>query len=441
MNDMNFCHKLYDDIVKLYSDTSLYRITTYEDNLYKLKIEYIPVGFSEHIDNIKALGNISSYARFGLKNHLCKINAEVYTKESGESSLGLYFYSDLKTVCYNLSNDKWYLENGNVKKKIIIFSKNDVYSKSNTNYRLYPTSFKDLKIFPKELISVLLPYFTESYIWKDFINDNFFPPVRFNELDLYYNKKDYLEKTFKLNLPKSINKLPLKQSYALCCAVKYIKPEQQQQIFSLKFDFDKSYNIDKRKRKSIAALYLKSLLSARLKEIDKSIVNDYIDFSLQQRRPVDILAGKRKIIALHNELAKEIIRKANGRCKIIIPDTPLKYLKLPEEFTLLATQKALTDEGNINYNCVGGYGKKIASGKCVVYSANVQGERLTIEIRCRKAKKRYKFYVSQCYKAYNQPCSEDVLAYVNSCLENCSEKAIDRYLKTVTEEKRMTKSE
>lgn len=431
MNDINFCHKLYNDIIKTYQDTFTYRITTYEDNPYKSRIEYIPIGFSEHIDNIKALDGISSYARFSLKKHLCKINAEVYTKESGESSLELYVYSDLKIICYNLSNDKWYLENGNVKKKIIIFSKNDVYSMSNTNYRLYPTSFKDLNIFPKGLISVLLPYFTESHIWKDFINDNFFPPVRFNELDLYYNKKDYLEKTFKLNLPKSINKLPLKQSYALCCAVKYIKTEQQQRIFSLKFDFDKSYNIDKRKRKSIAALYLKSLLSARLKGIDKSIVNDYIDFSLQQRRPVDIFAGKRKIIALHNELADEIIMKSNKRCKVEIPNTPLKHLKMPKEFVLLKTQKALIDEGKINHNCVGGYGKMITSGQCVVYSANIRNEHLTIEIRFRKLRNSYKFYVSQCYKAYNTPCSEDVLAYVNECLENCSEKAITKYLKTV----------
>lgn len=67
MKDINFCHKLYDDIIKTYQDTFAYRITTYEDNPYKSRIEYIPVGFSEHIDNIKALDGISSYARFSLK--------------------------------------------------------------------------------------------------------------------------------------------------------------------------------------------------------------------------------------------------------------------------------------------------------------------------------------------------------------------------------------
>lgn len=174
-------------------------------------------------------------------------------------------------------------------------------------------------------------------------------------------------------------------------------------------------------------------MGARLKGIEQSIINDYIDFSLQQGKPIDIFANKKKIITLHNELTKEIIEKANKRCKIIIPDTPLKYLKLPKEFVLLATRKALRNEGNLNHNCVGGYGKAITSGKCVVYSANIQDEHLTIEIRCRKAKSHYELYVSQCYKAYNQPCSEDTLAYVNDCLKQCSKRAIDKYLKKATD--------
>lgn len=304
------------------------------------------------------------------------------------------------------------------------------------NYRYYPTNFKDLNIFPKELIPILIPYFTETYIWKDFVADSFFPPVRLTEMCLYHNKKDYLEKTFSLScLPKSVNKLPLNQSYAICCALKYIKPEQQQLIFTLKYDFNLEYNIDKRKRKSIATSYLKELLSARLVDINSSVISDYIDFSLQQCRPVDILVGKRKIINLHNEITEEIIRKSNMHSKITIPETPLKYLKLPEEFVLLKTQKALINEGKINCNCVGGYGKKIISGKCVVYSANIQNEHLTIEIRFRKIKNTYEFYVAQCYKACNKSCSPDILAYVKECLVKCSDKAISKYIKSLKRKK------
>ena len=40
MNDVIFCHKLYDDLMKIYKDTSMYRITTYKDNPFLSK-EYV----------------------------------------------------------------------------------------------------------------------------------------------------------------------------------------------------------------------------------------------------------------------------------------------------------------------------------------------------------------------------------------------------------------
>lgn len=428
MNDVIFCHKLYDDLMKIYKDTSMYRITTYKDNPYKSQIECIPAGLNELVDKITALTSVSSYVQLELRNPVFILELEVYTKKTGECSLEIYIYSDIKTVYYNLPSKNWHLKTGCNKKKIIVFSEKDIYSMRNMNGKYYPTNFKDLRIFPKELVSVLMPHFTETHIWKDFIADDFFPPVKLNELCLYHNKKDYLQKIFKLSLPKSINKLSLNQSYAICCALKYIKPEQQQIIFSLKFDFDMEYNIDKRKRKSIAADYLKRLLFERLVDIKISIVNDYIDFSLQQSRPIDMLVGKGKVISLHNEIAEEIIRKSNQCSKIIIPETPLKYLKLPKEFVLIKTQKALIDEGKINHNCVGGYGKKITSGKCVIYSANIRDEHLTIEIKFRKVKNEYKFYIAQCYKACNQPCSPDTLEYVKKCLAECTDKAVRKYI-------------
>lgn len=433
MSDVDFCYKLYDDIIKAHSDTSAYRITIDDDNSYKATIEYIPVGFYELIANIKALGSISQYVRLSLNNHLFKIKIEVYVRDSGEGSLTLRVYSGLRTVYYNLSRDKWSLLDGITERKIIFYSRNDVYTIIGSEVGCYPTNFKDLRRYPQKLVSVLLPYFTDTYIWKDFVKDEFFPPVKLDELCLYHNKKEYLERTFSTSLPKSINKLPLKQSYAICCAIKYVSPEQQQFILSTAFDFDENYNIDKRKRKSIAATYLKSFLSARFTKIDHCVIDDYVDFSLQQGKLVNVLAGKRKIVSLHDELAEEIMRKSYKHCKISIPNTPLKHLNLPKEFVMLKTQKALTLESKINHNCVCAYGDMITSGKCVIYSANIQSEHLTIDIRFKKTKNGYKFYISQCYKAYNQRCSEYALAYVNECLDNCSEKAINAYLKSERE--------
>ena len=118
MNDVNFCHKLYDDIMKIYNDTFAYRVTTYEDNPFKAQIEYIPVGFNDLINHITALDSISSCVQFDLKESVFLLNIEVCTKETGECYLIIHVYSKLKTVCYDLSSKDWNLKTGNIQKKI-----------------------------------------------------------------------------------------------------------------------------------------------------------------------------------------------------------------------------------------------------------------------------------------------------------------------------------
>lgn len=122
--------------------------------------------------------------------------------------------------------------------------------------------------------------------------------------------------------------------------------------------------------------------------------------------------------------------KANRSSKTQIRETPLKYLKMPKEFVRLKTQEALIAEGKRNHNCVGGYWKRVLEGKSLIYSADIQNEHLTIEIRFCKTRsktKKYNFYINQCYKAYNRPCSPSVLEYVKECLESNSENAIKEF--------------
>lgn len=88
-------------------------------------------------------------------------------------------------------------------------------------------------------------------------------------------------------------------------------------------------------------------------------------------------------------------------------------------------------EGERNHNCVGGYVDRINKGKCIVYAADIDGEHLTIDIRCRKSRKKnkkYDFYVCQCYKSYNRSCKSETLQYVKDCVENSSEKAEQKYI-------------
>lgn len=428
----NFCKNLYDDILKTYQDSQKYRITADENNgSSRLFIEYIPVGLKESLKTInRCLENEVSFIKFQLKNPVFKISIRLSAKESGENYLFLKVYK-VKTFNVDILYNNSYLEYGNYSNELLVYSENSVYSiKYNNKY--YPATFKSFRNFPDELIAVLAKYFfPQTYIWKDFVKDRFFPPIRITELCKFYNKRDYLEKTFDLCLPKSVNKLPLKQSYAACCALKYINDEQAQPLFSSQFDFSEKNNIDKRKRKPIAEMYLYALMANRFHDENmKNIIEDYIYYSLQMNVKMDVFAGKKKIIRLHDELAEKIMLRANRSSKTKIKETPLKYLKMPKEFVRLKTQRALMAEGMRNHNCVGGYWKRVLEGKSLIYSADIQDEHLTIEIRFRKTRsktKKYNFFINQCYKAYNRPCSPSVLEYVNKCLENNSENAIKEF--------------
>lgn len=429
----NFCKDLYDDIAKIYQGSQKYRIIANEDDdSNNLFIEYIPAGFKDTAENInRCFENVASFIQLQLKNPSFKIYVNFSTKESGENYLAIKVYK-VKIFYVDVFHDNSYLEHGNYSNELLIYSENSIYSK-NYNNKYYPATFKSLRNFPDELIAVLAKYFFRgTSVWKDFVKDRFFPPIKIAEVCKFYNKKDYLDKTFDLCLPKSVNKLPLSQSYAACCALKYVNDEQTQLLFSSQFDFSVKYNIDKRKRKSIGAKYLCALMSRSFpNENMQSIIGDYIYYSLLMNVKINVFAGKKKTIRLHDELAEKVMLKANRSSKTKIKETPLKYLEMPKEFVRLKTQRALIAEGMRNHNCVGGYWKRVSEGKSLIYSATIQDEHLTIEIQFRKSRskiKKYNFYVNQCYKAYNRPCSPGVLEYVNECLERNSEKAIEEFI-------------
>lgn len=426
----NFCKVLYDDIFKNYKDSQKYRITASEDEYSNsLLIEYIPAGIKDFIKTINAFSNTSSYIQIILKEPIFKINIKYWKKEK---YLAIRVISNVKQIWVNTLDENYHLSTKTATENtVLVHSENAIYS-INYNNKYYPASFKSLRNFPDELIAVLAQhFFPKTFLWKDFVKDRFFPPVKITELCEFYNKKDYLEKTFGLCLPKSVNKLPLNKSYAACCALKYVNDEQTSLILSSQFDFSGKYNIDKRKRKSIGEKYLYALMSKRFSDENMlNIVEDYIYFSLQLNEQIDVFAGKKKMIRLYDEMAEKVISKANRSSKTKIKESPLKYLKMPKEFVRLKTKEALIAEGKCNHNCVGGYWNYVLEGKSLIYSATVQSEHLTIEIRFRKTRsksKKYNFYISQCYKAYNKPCSPNVLEYVKECLESSSENAIKEF--------------
>lgn len=328
------------------------------------------------------------------------------------------------------NNITWEISNKSVQKTILIFE-NNVYS-VNQKEKYYPVSVHDLEFFPMEIKETIFSAYSGNNSWKDFISENFYPPIKLVELTEYHNKKDYCEKLFNVRLPQSANKIPFKLLYALCCSKDYIHPEQFLLLFSWKVSINYDITPSKRKKKHIAKKYLKTFFKSRIENINEYILTDYIDMSIEMKQPIDITAGKKRIQTLHNELIDRTLAKEYRGIELSIPQTPMKYLCLPKEFILLKNKKALILEGKLNHNCVGTYVNRINSGHSIVYAATIKGEHLTIEIKYRKSKSKklpYKIYVSQCYKAYNKVPDKDITEYVKDCVDMAAPKAIELFLK------------
>lgn len=234
-------------------------------------------------------------------------------------------------------------------------------------------------------------------MYKDFMTDKFLATMRLTDLDKKFNKLDYFQSAFPdVAFPKTANKMNCYELYAIGCAEKYIEPEQAGLLFEKDYRIDKvqDFTPSKRRCKEIGKNYIKSILKQKtteevLYEFD-FFIDDYVEMAMELKEKIDIKAGKKKIRKLHDEYAERLLKKKH-RGKIKIPETPLKYLKLPKEFILLDTPGALCQEQKRQHNCVSSYIGRIEKGSCIIYSADINGEHVTIEIRYRKTRGKYTF--------------------------------------------------
>lgn len=340
------------------------------------------------------------------------------------------------TLEYSLMKKGYQIKEYTAKKKTyIVHNDGSIYTKKSNNSSspgFYPTTVNDLYFLPKDLAEIVMRAFSgNSLLYKDFLRDNFFSPLPLFALKSLHNKFDYFQLQFpKVKFPASVNSMKCGELYAIGCAAKYIVPEQIPLLFQEAYRVkvtDKVFS--KRNQKEIGKYYLHNVIKKRTKdESYKSF--DYVDMALSFKEKIDITGRKKALIEKHDQLSMKILerslKKRYGNKKIPLPETPLKYLSLPNEFLLLDTVKALCIEAIINHNCVAGYANNIISGRCVVYSANINGEHLTIEIRKRG---KNKLYVRKCYTCFNAPCKEETLEYVKQTVEKATPNAMALFMK------------
>lgn len=307
-------------------------------------------------------------------------------------------------------------------KEILLFDDNVVVRYTDSS-KWIPASISDFEILPADLQEIIFSFYSDNTAYRDFIREKFYLPVKISELSDYHSKKSYCEKLFRLKLPNTTNRIPFDRLYAVCCTEKYIQAGQLSMLLqNLNHVKDFTFRASIRNRKSIAEKYLK-LFFGNIPNIDISIAEDYVNMAIELKQPIDITAGKKKIGQLHDELIDKATVRANRGIKLTIPETPMKYLLLPKEFTPVRTKKALLLEGRINHNCVGTYINRINKGRCVIYTADINGEHLTIEI----SRRRNELYVKQCRASYNRSPSEETKEYVRKCVKENSQKAFSAY--------------
>ena len=440
-DESDFCEDLFEKLVNLFNDETLYKVT-HRDTVKCIDI--VPKKIDELLN--MDCGQYLQHAMFCLNDKVQHIQISLDTqKGSGVKYVSIALYSVEKRISVNFEHKSWFIIDaqgsrlGKLMRTILIYGSdkvNTVYSRNGKKY-YYPTTVSDLKFAPPVLCEFIMHLFAgNSMIWKDFCKESFYPPIKLCEIQNYHNKREFCEKQFGIKLRTSVNRLSFKRLYAACCAQNYVILKQIPFLFDGVHDIDFDFLPSRRDKKRIAFVYLKwylknigKLAAADYDEIC-NVLNDYLEFAERLNEPVDIRMGKHKLFREHDRLADIIIIKSYRGKKLVVPETPLKYLKLPNEFCLLKTKESLILEGRRNHNCVGGYIDYINRGKCVVYTADIGGEHLTIEVSLRKHKNgSYSIYVNQCFKSYNRPCQKSAQQYVIDCVTAAQDAAIEKYSK------------
>lgn len=343
-----------------------------------------------------------------------------------DNYLSIKVHDPYKGVSYN--TDDSYPTCNNNKGTTIIFHPNGDSVVVGYKKGYFPTNVKTIMKLPSDIAEIIFSeYAGTSKLYKDFLRDSFKSTLLLSDLDKYHTKQEYFNSIFKkVTFPKSSNKLNCNIIFGIGCTAKYIKEEQIPLLFQTAYipdspDYMSNKAPSKRKMKECAADYLSELfLIDIIREPNDFLIKDYITMSIRYKYKIDIKLSKSKMRTAHDELAKEIryeeLRKSLGN-KLKIKKGPLTKLKMPQEYKLLTTRKELQQEGIMQGNCVAIYDDAIESGRSSIYSATINGERLTIEI---KYNKKNGFYVNQCFCHYNEDCKPETLKIVKGVLKDCA---------------------
>lgn len=351
--------------------------------------------------------------------------------------------------------------------QIIMFSDGGIrYNYYNNKYpkkKFYPLSLKKL-INEQEYYGPILSEFTHnlidhfiakgSLIAKDMVKyidyNRFFVPGNINDIMLYHNKAEMMEKyrvfqnpnTSDINILYAINKSDLfvnEESKGILHNLKTLDS-----IYTDKYSGNCNFSYSKKHiRRSAVISFLTLVLSERVikdKDILKRInmtdvteddineirnemmtnIRDYVLACIENKIPVNLrFKSYQKVINEHQRITDEITLEQYKREAedFTIPEkSKFRQLRkmLPDNFEWIQDKDRLALEATIMHHCVFQYSWKIANDICAIYSCFYEKEnkRYTIEFLYSNGN----YIINQIQSKYDRGCSQDFRNYLKELL-------------------------
>ncbi|MCX2716824.1 PcfJ domain-containing protein [Helicobacter sp. MIT 21-1697] len=262
----------------------------------------------------------------------------------------------------------------------------------------------------------LLPYFVLSSL-----------RLEFNLLKNARVIQEVVENTLKTKIPFNLNKLNLFMALSFGVSLPFIEEKERNKIYQFllsykmndcKNEFFKSCKQVFYKRKkfncfNLCYLYLLEKINPS-KEENRQLLKDYVELVYQTKSTFNLkIQSIKRIKQEHDVLVKELEKSKIPKNKKLKISAEFIHLNLPQNFTLLKTEKELYLQGQKQHNCVWTRKNRINQGLSAIYNLNYKKKDYTLEIE----KKRKQFAIFELKGRYNQHPTREVLSYVRNQLK------------------------
>lgn len=363
---------------------------------------------------VSLIYNISNIYAPDRRPHL-----KIITEQFNDTTITVNGNLNINFATFTLNGCNMTLSKMFNRQELLFFSEAEMYVSQKNNSKKFMFNLNTINYMDNKLSKIILKFFSEhNPIWKDIIKQKVRLPISIDIVAKSRNPKQLLENKFNVQLPNSVNKNKIVSGYIACIAFKYVLPEQRDYLFKF------SNLVDKRllsgsdvknalrfvRHKVIAEKMIIKIFKKRIEcgdlTVQEWLLKDYLRLAFMLNHKIDLLAGKKKIKALHDDYAVQ--HRLKNIVKMKIPETQLSKLELPPDFVRITTTEALVNLAARESNCVSAYINRINNGECLIYHLVHNNESCTIEIGLEDEK----YILLQIRKTFNKEVSSDTLKYV-----------------------------